>query len=154
MQTPRHLIGGLRLELRVQFTHHMDAIHHIIQHHLFNPANFEIRISCKTITVPESSGMPHNCSTQPGKFSEWNHEAQRSQRANSMRGGDTRRLNSCLVTGMRDTDPMPHSEFIGGWTRILHRPCRIIILPSITVNLEDNFHLGLLIWVCIPRVSQ
>lgn len=32
----------------------MDAIHHIIQHHLFNPSNFEVRTSCKTITVAEN----------------------------------------------------------------------------------------------------
>jgi hypothetical protein len=53
MQASRHLIGGLRMEVRIKFNHHMDAIHHIILHHLFNPANFEVRTTCKTITVGE-----------------------------------------------------------------------------------------------------
>ena len=58
----------------VKFTHHMDAIHHIIQHHLFNPDNFKIRTSCKTITVAEyiryaNTTLPHR---QGNSRSEWN----------------------------------------------------------------------------------
>lgn len=54
MHPSRNLVGGLRMEVRIKFNHHMDAIHHIIQHHLFNPSNFEVRTSCKTITVAEN----------------------------------------------------------------------------------------------------
>ncbi|CAB4012051.1 Hypothetical predicted protein [Paramuricea clavata] len=53
MREARDLVGGLRMEVRARFNHHMDAVQHIIMHHLFSPANFEVRTSCRTITVAE-----------------------------------------------------------------------------------------------------
>ncbi|CAB4036212.1 Hypothetical predicted protein [Paramuricea clavata] len=53
MREARDLVGGLRMEVRARFNHHMDAIQHILTHHLFSPASFEVRTSCRTITVAE-----------------------------------------------------------------------------------------------------
>ncbi|CAB4017150.1 Hypothetical predicted protein [Paramuricea clavata] len=53
MQESRELIGGLRMEVRAVFNHHIDAIQHIIMHHLFSPASFDVQTTCKTISVGE-----------------------------------------------------------------------------------------------------
>jgi hypothetical protein len=49
MEGNSHLVGGLRMELRLRFNHYLDTVNHALENHLFKPASFNVRTSYKTI---------------------------------------------------------------------------------------------------------